>query len=221
MPTHLSEFYRNGLLDAKRLNNDDITLLKTNLGSYQFAGQIMQKPAPEKGGIWERWFVPISRKDIPSLERLGSDWDLAYTSKKDNSASAYVTAGVKDNKMYITDANFNWLEFPALIKYMKSRTAPHYIEAKASGKSAKQTLSDAGIPAIEVDVEGDKITKTRMVTPYAEAGMIFVTEDLLNRIYNDDKQGILSFPNSTNNDLNDALCQAIKRLLQDNEFFTF
>lgn len=222
-PVELRDNYVDGLLDTARLNRNDLQELKVNLGSYGYAGQIMQTPSPEDGGIWKRWIKPVPDSEFPiDLESFGSDWDLAYTEKQTNSASAYVTAGLKDNKMYIDDLGFEWLEFPALMKYMKEKSKPHYIEGKASGKSAKQTLTNQGIPAVEVQIEGgDKVARARIATPYAESGMIYCRESLLNKLYNDDKQGILLFPNAQNDDLQDALVQSINRLLAKPQIFTF
>ena len=124
--------------------------------------------------------------------------------------------------MYITDLGFDWLEFPQLINYMKSKKSPHNIEAKASGKSAKQTLTNQGIPAIEVKVEGgDKIARAVLATPYTESGMVYCRKSLLDKLYFDDKQGILVFPNGKGDDLQDALVQSINRLLAKPKVFFF
>jgi predicted phage terminase large subunit-like protein len=225
-PIELRDKYINGLLDTKRLNRKDLQELKVNLGSYGYAGQIMQTPSPLDGGIWQKWIKPIADKELdellPNLQSLGSDWDLAYTEKESNSASAYVTAGKYDNKMYIDDLGFDWLEFPKLMSYMKSKKFPHYIEAKASGKSAKQTLTNQGIPAIEVSVTGgDKEARANMATPYAESGLIYCRASLLDKLYHDAKQGILVFPNGQGDDLQDALVQSISRLLGNPQVFFF
>ena len=221
-PYELRDKYINGLLDTKRLTREDLNGLKIDLGSYGYAGQIQQIPAPEDGGIWKKWIKVIADEDIPVLSSHGSDWDLAYTAKETNSASAYLTAGLNDNNMYITDLGFKWLEFPTLMNYMKDKKAPHYIEGKASGKSAKQTLTNQGIPAIEVQVDGgDKVARATMATPYAESGLIYCAKSVIDKLYNDDKQGILNFPNGANDDLQDALVQSINRLLGQPKFFTF
>ena len=124
--------------------------------------------------------------------------------------------------MYITNLGYDWMEFPKLMAYMKSKTAPHYIEAKASGKSAKQTLSNQGIPAIEVNVTGgDKEARANMVTPYAESGVIYCRQSILDKLYYDAKQGILMFPNGEGDDLQDALVQSISRLLGNPQVFFF
>ena len=225
-PIELRDRYINGLLDVKRLNNKDLKELKINLGSYGYAGQIMQIPSPLDGGIWQKWIKPIDDNELnallPNMLNLGSDWDLAYTEKQSNSASAFVTAGTIDNKMYIDNLGYDWLEFPKLMNYMKSKKAPHYIEAKASGKSAKQTLTNQGIPAIEVNVTGgDKEARANMVTPYAESGVVYCRASLLDKLYYDSKQGILVFPNGDGDDLQDALVQSISRLLGNPQVFFF
>lgn len=224
-PECLKEKYVDGLLDHVRLTKIDLDGLRVDLGSYAFAGQIQQRPAPEGGGIWKKWIKPIADNDFPSrdtLARFGSDWDLAYTEDEENSASAYVSAGKIESNMYIDDIGFAWMEFPDLIRYMTVVHGPHYIEAKASGKSAKQTLTKNGIPAIEVKVSGgDKVARANLATPYAEAGMVYIRQSLIDKLYNDSKQGILVFPKGEHNDLQDALVQSIQRLLGNPDFFTF
>lgn len=232
-PPELAERYTNGLLDPIRLSKNALSQLQTDLGSYGYAGQIMQTPSPEGGGIWKQWFIPVPDRDFPLLDMdaqrpelpyltsVGTDWDLAYTEKEVNSASAFCTAGKLGEKMYIDSIGFKWVEFPDLMNYMKAHKAPHYIEAKASGKSAKQTLTNQGIPAIEVDVSGgDKIARSQMASPYAEAGMVYVRASILDTLYNDSRQGLLLFPNA-HDDLNDAVVQAINRLLGGHQWFTF
>ena len=101
-----------------------------------------------------------------------------------------------------------------MIKYMKSKQSPHYIEAKASGKSAKSTLNQSGVIAIEIAVKGgtDKIARTQMATPIAEAGFVYIRKSMADLLYNDSKQGILFFPKGKYADLNDALTQSLQRL---------
>lgn len=211
-PKEVAAFYQDGFLDKIRLSDKVLNELHTILGSYGYAGQMQQIPAPEDGGIWKKWIVPIKKQDIPNLLNKGTDWDLAYTKEDKNSASAYVTSGYFENDMYITDLGFDWLEFPDLINYIKAKEPTHYIEAKASGKSAKQSLSKLGINSVEIKVDGgDKVGRTNIATPFAEAGRIYCDEMLLDKLYNDSNQGILKFPNNSHNDLNDALVQAITR----------
>lgn len=215
-PAEYQNIYVNGLLDPVRLGVEALSEARVDLGSAGYAGQMSQMPAPEGGLIWKKWFIEVPDELFPSINLandLGTDWDLAYTKEDKNAASAFVTSGKINNRVYLFDFDWKWLEFPELIKWMKEITGPHYIEAKASGKSAKQTLSSSGVIAIEVKVKGgaDKESRAKMATPLAESGVVYVKKSMADRLYNDDKQGILAFPRSQFKDLADALAQALLR----------
>lgn len=213
-PPELAARYVDGLLDPVRLDHEALLDMKIDLGSYGFAGQVEQNPAPEGGGVWQRWFIPVPDKDMPlpaQMDNYGTDWDTAYTDKLTNAGSAAVVSGKFGGKMYIDSVQWFHKEFPELINTMKNFPDPHYIEAKASGKSAKQTLITAGIPAIEVQVNGDKLARARDATPKAEAGLVYCRASILEKIYDDTDQGILKFPNGAKQDLADTIAQAIQR----------
>lgn len=213
-PPELSERYIDGLLDVDRLGKEILEEAAIELGPYGFAGQMGQNPSPEGDGVWQEWFIPVADKDMPRPEDMdgyGTDWDTAYTDKKTNAGSAAVVSGKVGQKMFIDRVACFHKEFPELIETMRLFPDPHYIEAKASGKSAKQTLTTAGITAIEVPVNGDKIARARDATPKAAAGMVYVRASILPFIYHDEAQGILKFPNGEKQDLADTVAQAIQR----------
>lgn len=215
-PVELRDKYVGGLLDPIRMSMSVLADMKIDLGSYGYAGQMEQDPAPEGGGVWKKWFIEIPDNEFPKreeLENFGNDWDTAYSDNELNAASGYMQSGKHkiNGKMYIDDFDFFYLEFPELIHRMKEQQGSHYIEAKASGKSAKQTLSRQGIAAIEVQVNGDKLARAKDATPFAEAGMVCIRKSLVNRLYNDEEQGILKFPNGAKKDLADITAQAILR----------
>lgn len=226
-PAHLSEFYTPGMmvadnglektmfLDINRLGPEACAEAKEDLGSYGYSGQYQQRPSPEEGGIWSRWFIPVPDHLFPSpddMDEYGTDWDTAFTAKQTNDATAYCVSGSIGNRVYLDNLGYFRKEFPEMIRTMAQFPDPHHIEAKASGQSAKQTLVENKINAIEVLViGGDKVARTRMATPTAEAGRVHVRESLLDRLYDDEEQGILSFPNGEHDDLNDAVVQAIQR----------
>lgn len=180
-----------------------------------FTALYQQDPTPESGSIYKRNLVPISRADLPLLTEWRTHWDLAYTEKESNSASAYVTGGKYNNNAYITDIGFDWLEFPELLKWMQTRRAPHYIEQKASGKSAAQTLNRNGINAIEIPKSMDKIAMAKMASVPCEAGRVYVCDDILERLYSDDTQGILKFPLNAHDDLADAFADFVIAMCSD------
>lgn len=218
-PPEYKTIYKNGLLDPERLGAIVLAEAKIDLGSEGYAGQMGQVPVPDGGLIWQKWFIPIDDSVFPKLvdlKNVGTDWDLAYTKDDTNAGNAYIRSGTLNNKMFIDDLGVVYMEFPELIKFMRTNKAPHYIEAKASGKSAKQTLVKMKIPAIEVQVsgKGDKVARAKMSSPYAEAGMVYVRKSLIDFLYNDIRQGILNFPKGSHADLSDVLAQAIQRIFR-------
>lgn len=214
-PEEYKQIYQDGLLSPIRMSAAALADQKLDLGSAGYAGQFDMLPVPEGGTIWQRkWFIEIPDEDFPDIKKaheVRSDWDLAFTKEDKNSASAYVTTGLYGGRCFIFDFDWKWLEYPELIKWMRSRVGPHDIEAKASGKSAKQSLVKRGIIAREVKVTGDKIARAKDATPLAEAGMVCIKKSMADRFFNDSKQGILFFPNGQYNDLADALSQALSR----------
>lgn len=215
-PSYLKEIYKDGLLDPVRLGQSALDELRVDLGEAGYAGQIDQLPVPAGGLIWHKWFVEIPDADFPDPEDatgLATDWDTAFTDDEKNAANAFITSGKIDKKLYIFDFGWDWLEAPELVKWMKTKTAPHFIEAKASGKSSKQILTRMGITAVEVKVNGgnDKVARARNATPHAEAGMVCIKKSMADKLYNDSKQGILFFPKGHYKDLADCLAQCIQR----------
>jgi predicted phage terminase large subunit-like protein len=188
---------------------------KTNLSVFNSLYQ--QSPVPAGGTIWHKeWFKVIDDSLWPVRSRFssyGTDWDTAFTDNEDNAANAFVTAGKIGNDIYIDGLGFDWLEFPELCKWMKSKPSPHYIEDKANGKSLKQTLVKAGVNAILVPVlGGDKVARANLATPVAEAGRVYIRKSLIPILFDDIKQSILKFPNAKHKDLADALAQCLQRL---------
>jgi phage terminase large subunit-like protein len=216
-PPELKACFEGGFLDPVRLDQVALDEALMKLGSYGFAGQMGQRPAPEGGGIWQKWFIPVPDKDMPTryeMDRYGTDSDTAYTDKKSNAASAFVTSGMYKDRMYIDMVGWYWKIFPDLMKTMREDYAePHFVEAKASGSDLINMLKSEGIAAIPVQVTTDKVARARMATPKAESGLVYVRASLLDKIYNDKEQGILKFPNGPKQDLADTIAQAILRQL--------
>lgn len=190
--------------------------IKATVPSLVWSALFQQTPTPDEGEFWKHDYIrKVAREDIPkNLKKVATYWDTAYTEDDSNSANAWVTAGVHNKTMYIVDCGARHVEFPKLIKLMEKLRAPHKVEAKASGKSAKQTLTDQGVKARELEIKGDKLTRTNDITPHGHAGRIAIAADLYDYLMEDTKQGIIYLSDKNPDiDLNDALTLAGKDLL--------
>ena len=183
-----------------------------------FVSLYQQQPTAVEGTMWKREWFKKTFNTQPELIDLGTDWDTAFTDDDQNAATAYVESGIgKDGIVYILDCGWKWLEFPEQIRWIAQKHAPHYIEAKATGKSAKQVLRRNNIAAYEVQVDGgDKVARTNLVMWIAEEGRVRVAQSIVDKLLDDPKQGILRFPNGKYKDLNDCLVQALTRLVMKN-----
>lgn len=219
MPAIREEGGRMVALCPERYPVDELLTIKKQAGQYNWSALYQQEPTPLEGGMWKRdWFQSQQLFDEPpkNLRSVGYDWDTAYTKNERNSATAYVKSGIDaERNVYILDAGFKWVETPTAEAWMQDLRGPHYVEAKASGKSIVQTLKSRGVVAIEVSVPGgaDKEARTSLATPIAESGKLYVSRTIVNMLLDDERQGILKFPNASHDDLNDALVQAIHRHL--------
>lgn len=203
-------------LCPERYDSTTLNLTRKNVGIRTWTSLYQQRPTAQDGDVWKSaWFKRFKLGEEPKLSQVGYDWDAAYTEKETNSACAYIKAGVSGKDIYVLDADFKWLEFPALLRWMIEQEGPHFVEDKASGKSVVQVLKANGIFARAVKIKGDKadkVSRARLASPAAETGRIFIAEHIADKILHDPRQGLLKFPNGSHNDLNDAFVQAVNRL---------
>jgi hypothetical protein len=210
---------RDGIaLCPERYDEGELARIRAAIGLRDYTALYLQRPMVESGNIWKReWFQTFDDSVYDSGIKLandGYDWDTAYTADEQNSACAWVRSSIgTDGCVYVTDAGFDWMEFPDMVKLMLAKIAtPHYIEAKATGKSAVQALQKMGVYAMEVKVRGgDKIARTKVVTPLVESGKVKIHRNVYDKLLNDPRQGILKFPSGEFSDLNDAFVQALNR----------
>jgi predicted phage terminase large subunit-like protein len=221
-PPELKEKYINGLLDVRRLSRDILNDMRIDLGSYGYSGQMAQSPSPDDGGIIKRdWFKYIDYADF--VQKYSSvNWctfiDPAYTSKSDNDPTALMSAVFIDNNLYIRESKQVWLEFPELIKEIKSFNAKNgftsqsitYIEPKASGQSVIQQLrieSNLNISELEPPRD-DKITRAHSVAPFIEGGRVVLVRGQWNESFISE---CMQFPNGQHDDQVDNLTASIKK----------
>lgn len=201
------------LLWPKRFTAAVIADTKILLGSYGFAGQHQQRPAPKGGGtIKLEWFKRF-RVEPARYNRCTISFD---TANKGSVGSAYTTAGVfleTDAGDYLVEVWRERVEFPDLLRktialHDKYKPTAMVIEDKASGIQLLQTLRLSKYPVIGIEPEGDKESRLSVESPYIEAGNLYLPEAAPWLF--DFEAEIESFPNSAFKDQADMFSQFLK-----------
>lgn len=222
IPPEMKEKYTDGLLDPVRLPRDVLIKAKSELGSFGYAGQYLQDPAPVGGGKIKKQWIPLAH---PNTINEVISWQIyidgAYTANTDNDPTGIIITGVWEQKMIIRFATSKFLELPELIREIAGiitanrlpKSIPIYIEPKASGKSLKQMLVKAGYNAIEINswlVAEGKTGRINLTAPYAEAGRIEMVEAPWNEefIYQ-----LATFPKASHDEYVDLTGYAVDKLL--------
>ena len=189
------------LLWPKGLGRDKINDLKIQLGSYNYAGQYQQRPAPEEGGIIKKsWFKWWKGSSPPKTVQVIQSWDTALEDNEQNCFSACTTWGLFEDEKYVNQlillnvwrGKANFPELRARAKLLAAdyrdngdidlkadgRHVPDMIlvEAKTSGISLIQELTRAGLAVTRFDPSkyGGKTQRVKLISHLIEAGKVWL-----------------------------------------------
>lgn len=226
-PIELKENYINNLFDINRLTELILSDKKKILGSYGYAGQYLQSPAPIGGGIIKKeWFVSYTMDELITKAKEKNHklvWnfsvDGAYTSNTANDQSAILAYCMFENEIYIRAVVGVWEELPEFIKTLKNFVVQNgytnessiYVEPKATGLSIVQTLkreSNLNIIADKAPTN-DKISRVTAISPFLESRRCFVEKN--GQGINEMLLQCEGFPNAKLKDIVDCLVIAIQR----------
>jgi len=191
--------------------------MKATLGSYGYAGQGQQRPAPLGGGIfktkwWKRW------RDIPAdLERIFTSWDFSFG---DTDGASYVVGqvwGLRDADRFLLDQVRQRADFVAAKTMMVALAeawpdaSAHVVEGKANGPAIIAELKHVVSGIIPWPPKGykmeSKVARAAAFAPIAEAGNVAIPQSA--RWISDWLAEFNSFPNAAADDQVDAFSQAM------------
>ena len=212
-PKGLLKFYRNELFWDTRFSRKILQDYKYQLGSYEYAGQLQQQPAPADGGIIKKdWFNVVRSLRDEAFMTWNFVIDPAYTSKENNDPSALLCYSIYENEYYIKCVEEKYMEFPELVKYIQvfcerngyDRSSKIYVEPKASGKSIVQTLKrNTRLNIIESKPPSkDKVARISDVVNIIESGRVNMIEGMWNDNF---LSQCAQFPNARHDDMVDCL----------------
>jgi predicted phage terminase large subunit-like protein len=153
--------------------------IKQKIGSYFFAAQYQQSPAPAGGGIVKaEWFPRYQLHQKPEFDRVVQSWDTANKVSELAAYSVCTTWGIKGNHVYLRYVFRQKLEFPDLKRAIRAQqqlfgASLVLIEDQASGTQLIQELNRDGLSAVtRYKPTGDKATRMLAQTAMIEDGRV-------------------------------------------------
>jgi predicted phage terminase large subunit-like protein len=181
------------LLDANRLSAATLEQRRKDLGSFAFAGQYQQQPAPEGGGMFKRdwltgenarrWQPGFHRYLEHGFDRVIQSWDMAF---KATSGSDFVVGqvwGFHGADCYLLAQVRARLDFAATLHAVRALTAfepfgpmcvAKLVEDKANGTAVMSALRREVLGLIAIEPQGGKRVRASAVSPRFEAGNVIL-----------------------------------------------
>jgi predicted phage terminase large subunit-like protein len=230
------------LLWPEKVTRTTLGELKVSLGSYRYAGQYQQRPAPAEGGIfkrlWWRYWRPahldlppvqvrmpdgevLSIQAVPvpaSFDTMIQSWDMTF---KDLATSDYVVGqvwGAVKADRFLLDQRRDRMDMPTTkeavkeLSYRWPKAGTKLVEDKANGPAVIQELRHDVAGLTEVNPEGGKIARAHAVSSQIESGNVYLPHPAIAPWVPAFIEEAAAFPTGRNDDQVDAMTQALIRL---------
>jgi len=220
-PVELREKYVDGLFDPVRLTRASLDKMKSDMGTYGYAGQILQTPIPPGGGMFntEAFRYSTAQPEASEFKRIVRYWDKAGSEKQGDYTVGVKMGLHKDGSYWVLDVvRGQWASSEREGK-IKSTAQADGIEVRIGleeepGSAGKDSslMTIRNLPGYYVSAEkatGDKVTRADTFSVQVNAGNVV----LLRRPWNDRYvEEFMHFPDGKNDDQVDASSGAFSRL---------
>jgi len=211
------------LLWPSRWSREVLAALKTAMGSWAYAGQYQQNPAPLEGGVIQRKWIRYYR-ELPapvSGDRPGDSfsgiwvqsWDCSFKETRD---SDYVVGQVwwsAGGSYYLVDQVRERMDFIGTREAIRHMTLKHpqatakLIEDRANGPAVIASLRAEIDGIVPFEPKDSKVGRLHAVSPLFEAGNVFLPESA--PWVGDFVEELTRFPGGLHDDQVDACTQAL------------
>jgi predicted phage terminase large subunit-like protein len=204
------------VLHPERESKSDLDRIRSELGEDIFAAQYQQCPSQPTGHMIKQDSIqrydqlPIRTKSHYVIQ----SWDTAIKADANNDCSVCVTLLLDDRgKYYVVDVLRDRLLYPELKARAISQAKKHKpdtILVEEAGLLARTLIKDlkaAGLPAVGVIPEGDKLTRVSIQLEKFTNGQVLFPREAPWLV--DFENELLAFPNGRYDDQVDALIQAL------------
>lgn len=220
------------LHSARGRTPDQWEAIKVRAGSATWNALYQGRPSPGEGGIfkrewWREYTTPrwVVRADgthwAANPDEVAMSWDMAF---KDTDSADYVVGQVWGRwglEMYLLDQVCERLSFVETTKSLRALAAKwpqaslKLIEDKANGTAVISALRKTVPGMVPVEPEGSKEARASAVSPFVEAGSVFLPAPELAPWVGKFIDEHAAFPAGAHDDQVDATSQALHRMMLD------
>ena len=202
-------------LHPERESLQTLEQICATLGTYNFAGQYQQTPAPAGGGmVKDAWFRRYEPDALPArFDQIIQSWDTANKPTELADYSVCTTWGVKGPQFYLLNVLRKKLAYSDLKRavheqHLLFNPSVILIEDKASGTQLIQELIEAGLSKVtRYKPDGDKIMRLHAQTATIENGFVYLPREA--HWLADYLHELTVFPNGRYDDQVDSTSQAL------------
>jgi len=173
------------LLFPERFPAADVARLKRIKGSYAWAGQYQQRPAPREGGLFKReWFQTLRALPAGVTLRTTRAWDFGATEGAGDPTAGIKMVATPDGRFVIVHAVRGQWSPGGVERVLRQTAEADGVACRiripqdpgAAGKADAQTKIKllAGYAVKAAPVTGDKEQRAGPLAAQAEAGNVFV-----------------------------------------------
>ena len=225
-----------------KYSSKDLATVRSTIGSYDWNALYQQRPSPQEGGIFKRWWwgfwqpfgvdlppvtlkgpknEPITAKLITlpnKTDETGQSWDMTF---KDTKSSSYVCGQVwrrTGADKFLMDQDREKRDFVSTVAALEAMTKKwpnvraKWVEDKANGPAVISTLKSKITGLIAVNPQGSKEARAYAVSPEIESGNVYLPHPAVAPWVWEFIEECAGFPNSTYADQVDTMTQALMRL---------
>jgi predicted phage terminase large subunit-like protein len=156
------------------------------------------------------------------FDEVTQSWDLSMDSKKSSDFVAGQVWGRKGADHYLLKRLKRRMSFIETIEMMKQFASSFplarriYIEKRANGAAVIETLSKEIGGIVPVSPTDSKYNRASSITPYFEAGNVYVPNEHIDTNIEDYVQEFMRFPNGAHDDEVDATTQYLNEIRYSN-----
>jgi len=205
------------LLNPARFPEAAVAETEREMGSQVASAQLQQRPAPAKGLVFERrWLAhAYATGGVPARGQWVQSWDCTF---KDLDTSDYVVGQVwcaAGAQYFLVDqvrARMTFAETCQAIRDLSQKwpqAVTKLIEDKANGTAVIETLKKDIAGIIPINPGGGKVARANAVSPFFEAGNVFVPSVSSASWVGEWREEMAVFPMGRHDDCVDATTQAL------------